>query len=83
LDVKVILRPTVSRPVYPSVRPLSGPVTNFYFSLKFFEQLEVCYFMTPSLTRGQVYNLLLLLGMASAVFLGLSLAVLKSIIVLS
>jgi hypothetical protein len=34
-----------------------GPATNSSFSLK----LRVCYFATPSLARGRVYNLLLLL----------------------
>jgi hypothetical protein len=30
-----ILRPTVNRPAFPGVRPPSGPMTNFSFSLKF------------------------------------------------
>jgi hypothetical protein len=64
--VKVILQPTISRPVYPGVRPQLGPVTNFSFSSKF--SLDSCrffYSMVPSLTRGCVCNLLLLLGLAS------------------
>jgi hypothetical protein len=36
----------------------------------FFRQLRVCYFVAPSLTRGRVCNLLLLLVIASAVLLG-------------
>jgi hypothetical protein len=36
----------------------------------FFRQLRVCYFVAPSLTRGRVCNLLLLLVLASAVSLG-------------
>jgi hypothetical protein len=66
--VKVILRPTIIRPVCPGVRPPYGPVTNFFFLLEFFlKQLRVCYFVTPSLTRGWVCNLLLLLSLVSAV----------------
>jgi hypothetical protein len=45
---------------------------QFLFLLEtFFRQLRVCYFVAPSLTRGRVCNLLLLLDMANAVFLGL------------
>jgi hypothetical protein len=40
---KVILRPTVSRPVCPGVKPPSGPVINFSFSLKF--SLDSCGFV--------------------------------------
>jgi hypothetical protein len=44
VKVKVILRPTVSRrSVCPGVRPPSGPVTNFSFSLKF--SLDSCGFV--------------------------------------
>jgi hypothetical protein len=44
---------------------------QFFFLLEIFlRQLRVCYFMAPSLTRGRVCNLLLLLGLASAVSLG-------------
>jgi hypothetical protein len=52
-----------------------GPAINFSFSLRFyFRQLTVCYFVAPSLTRGRVCNLLLLLVLASAVTLGSALS---------
>jgi hypothetical protein len=48
-----------------------GPRDQFFFLLEiFFRQLRVCYFVAPSLTRGQVCNLLLLLVLTSAVPLG-------------
>jgi hypothetical protein len=41
---------------------------QFFFLLEIvFRQLRVCYFVAPSLARGQVCNLLLLLVLASAV----------------
>jgi hypothetical protein len=41
---------------------------RFFFLLEiFFRQLRVCYFVAPSLTRGRVCKLLLLLVLASAV----------------
>jgi hypothetical protein len=46
-----------------------GPATNFSFSLKFLLGSYCCYFVAPSLTRGRVCNLLLLLVLASAVTL--------------
>jgi hypothetical protein len=45
-----------------------GPATNFSFSLKFYlDSCELFYFVAPSMTRERVCNLLLLLGLASAV----------------
>jgi hypothetical protein len=41
---------------------------QFFFPIEIFlRELQVCYLMVPSLTRGRVCNLLLLLGLASAV----------------
>jgi hypothetical protein len=48
-----------------------GPTTNFFFLLEiFFRQLQVCYIVVPSLTRGRLCNLLLLLVLANTVPLG-------------
>jgi hypothetical protein len=71
VDVEVKLRLTVSRPVRFGVRHPSGTRDELFFPLAiFFRQLRVCYFVAPSLTRGWVCNLLLLLVLASAVSLG-------------
>jgi hypothetical protein len=71
LEVEVKLRPKVSRPVRLGVRHPSGTRDQFFFLLEiFFRQLRVCYLKAPSLTRGLVYNLLLLLVLASAAPLG-------------
>jgi hypothetical protein len=67
VKVEVILRPTISRRVCPDVRPPSGSVTNFSFSLSF--SLDSCESVAPSLTRGRVGNLLLLLSLACLVSL--------------
>jgi hypothetical protein len=54
-----------------SIRHPSGTSDEFLFLLEiFFRQLPVCNFVAPSLTRGLVCNLLLLLVLASAVPLG-------------
>jgi hypothetical protein len=64
-------RPTVSRPVCPGVRPPLGSVNNFSFSLKFsLDSCGVYYFVSPSLTRGRVCHLILLLALASVILLG-------------
>jgi hypothetical protein len=69
--VKVILLPTVSRPVRLVVRPPSGTRDQFFFLLEiFFAQLRVCYFVAPFLTKGRVCNLLFLLVLSSAIPLG-------------
>jgi hypothetical protein len=48
-----------------------GRATNFSLSLKFsLGILRVRYFVAPSLTRGRVCNLLLLVGLARAIPLG-------------
>jgi hypothetical protein len=68
VEVEVTLLPTVSRPVHPGVRHTSGTRDQFFFVLEiFFRQLRVCYFLAPSLTRGRVCNLLLLLVLASGI----------------
>jgi hypothetical protein len=57
---------------------------NFLFlSLIIFRQLRACRYGAPSLTRGRVCNFHFFLGIASAVFLGLSPEELASIISLS
>jgi hypothetical protein len=69
--VKIILRPTVSRPVRLGVRHPTGTRDQFFFLLEiFFSQLRAFYFVAPSLTRGLVCSLLLLLVVANAVALG-------------
>jgi hypothetical protein len=73
LEVEVNLRLTVSRSVCPGVRRPYGTRDQFFFLLEiFFRQLTLYYFVTPSLTRGRICNLLvqLLLGLARAVTLG-------------
>jgi hypothetical protein len=68
VKVKVTLRSTVSRPVSLGVRRPSGTRDQFFFLFElFFRQFRVCHFVAPSLTRGRVCNLLLLLALASAV----------------
>jgi hypothetical protein len=52
-----------------------GPATNFTFSLRFsFRQLLFVIFVAPSLTRGRVCNLMLLLVLSSAFTLGSALS---------
>jgi hypothetical protein len=69
--VRVKLRPTVNRPVRLGVRHPSETSDQIVLLLEiFFRQLRVCYFVALSLTRGRIWNLLLLLVLASAVPLG-------------
>jgi hypothetical protein len=70
-EVKVKLRPTVSRTVRLGVRHPSGNRDQFFFLPEiFYRQLKVCYFVAPSLAKRRVCNSLLLLVLASAVPLG-------------
>jgi hypothetical protein len=56
------------RSVSLGVRHPSGTSDQFFFLLEIlFKQFQVCYFVAPSLTRGRVCNLLLLLVLARAV----------------
>jgi hypothetical protein len=67
-EVEVKLRQTVNQSVRLGVRHPSGIRDQFPFLLEiFFRQLRVSYFVAPSLTRGRVCNLLLLLVLASVV----------------
>jgi hypothetical protein len=62
--VKVVLHPTVSRPICLAVKHPSGVQDQL---LLLSSSLLVCWCGAPSLTRGRVCRLQLLLGLASAV----------------
>jgi hypothetical protein len=71
VKVKVILWPTVSRPVHPGVRRPTGTRDQFFpFSLWLFvRQFRVCCCVPPSLTRSRVCTFQFLPGIANADFL--------------
>jgi hypothetical protein len=59
VQVEVNLRPTVTRPVCLGARRPSGTRDQFFFLLEMScRQLQVSYFVAPSLTTGRVCNLL-------------------------
>jgi hypothetical protein len=67
VKVKVMLRPTVSRPVCLGVKHPSGAYDQIFITVK---QLRVCWCGAISLTRKRVCRVQLLLVLASTVILG-------------
>jgi hypothetical protein len=62
VEVEVTLQLTFSRPVSLGVRSPSGTCDQFFFIFDiFFRHFQVYYFVAPSLMKGRVCNLLLLL----------------------
>jgi hypothetical protein len=73
LSLSLMLRPTLSRPVCLGIKHSSGAYDQIFIAVRNTEyvwQLRSWFCGVPSLTRGQVCLLYVLLAHASAVFLG-------------
>jgi hypothetical protein len=66
LSLSLMLRPTVSRPVYLGIKHPCGAYSQIFITVR---QLRVCWCGALSLTRGRVCRLQFLLTLASAVIL--------------
>jgi hypothetical protein len=67
LSLRLMLRPKVSRPVYLEIRQASGAYDQIFISHR---QLQSCFCVAPSLTRGRVCLLYILLALVRILFLG-------------